>query len=118
MTLIPRRIRHLQNLYADNIHMVSYSTGVKVLGDPESGTHRDMTLISWAVTREERNSRESWKAQSGDEFKQDFVDKLNCEWEDGISAKEVINGAPEVIKVGANIYRLYGQHLSAVLNTW
>lgn len=101
MTLVPKRIRHLQNLYGDNIHMVSYAAGVKALGDPESGTHGEMTLISWAVTREEENSRESWKAHSGDNFKRDLIDELNCEWEDGISTKELINGAPEIIKVGA-----------------
>ncbi|KAF8488077.1 hypothetical protein JB92DRAFT_3018283 [Gautieria morchelliformis] len=98
MTLIPRRIRHMQNLYADSMHVISYAAGVKVLDDPDSGTHADTTLISWAVTRTEAQARENWKAEVGD--RPDFLDKLNCEWEDGISAQELINGAPELIKFG------------------
>ena len=83
--------------------MVSYATGVKVLDNLGSGTHGDTTLISWAVTRPEEESRESWKSEAADKYRKDFVDKLDCEWEDGISAKEVINGAPEIIKVSVII---------------
>ena len=76
--------------------------GVKPLGDPESGTHGEMTLVSWVITREEENSRESWKAHSGNKFKRDLLDRqAQMGWEDGISAKQLINRAPEIIKAGA-----------------
>lgn len=100
MTIVPRRIRHLQNLYADNVHVISYAIGVKSLDVPDSGTYGDTTWISWAVTRQEQNeSRESWKAEAGDEIRQDLVERLDCEWADGISAKDLVNGSPEIIKV-------------------
>ncbi|KAF8589121.1 FAD/NAD(P)-binding domain-containing protein [Ramaria rubella] len=100
MTLISRKIRHMQNLYGDNTHMISYATGVNALDDQDSGTHGNTTLVSWAVTRPEPESRESWKAEAGDIFREGLANGLDCEWEDGISAKELINGAPEIIKFG------------------
>ncbi|KAF8514346.1 hypothetical protein BU17DRAFT_94619 [Hysterangium stoloniferum] len=100
LSLIPSRVRHLQNLYGDNVHLVSYAIGSRHLHDQNSGTHDNMTLISWAVTLAEAESRESWKADSTGKFRQNLIDHLNCEWEDGISTKELFDSAPELIKFG------------------
>lgn len=99
MTRVARRVRHLQNVYGDNIHLVSYATGVQALDDPASGTHGDTTLVSWAFTRPEQEARESWRAETGDEFRTNVACHLQWDWDDGISAPELVRGAEEIIKV-------------------
>lgn len=106
--------------------MVSYATGVKVLDSPESGTHGDMTLISWAVTRPEEESRENWDAKVVDQHRKDLAEMLDCEWVDDISAKDLINGAPELIRVSAIMTTIdlnveisqFGLYDRKELNTW
>jgi len=99
MTRVTRRIRHIQNVYGDNIHLVSYAAGVETLDDAASGTHGDTTLISWAFTRPEQEARESWKAETGDDFRTSIASHLKWDWEEGISAPELVKGAERIIKV-------------------
>jgi len=100
LSLIPSRVRHIQNIYGDNVHLVSYAIGSRHLHDRNSGTRDNMTLISWAVTLAEGEIRESWKADSAGKFRRPLIDHLNCEWENGISTKELFDSAPEIIKFG------------------
>lgn len=95
MTFVPHRHRKLQNIYGNNIHVVSYAVGItNSSNDNDSGT-----CISWAVTREEKEGRESWKTENGDSLRKELLDQLNFEWDSGVSAKELMESSPAIIKV-------------------
>lgn len=91
MALVPHHYRKLQNTYGDNVHLISYAVGTTI---PSRGS-----LISWAVTRKEEEGRESWKSEDSDGLRNSLLNQLDCEWDNGIFAKELVINSPALIKV-------------------
>ncbi|GJJ10473.1 hypothetical protein Clacol_004699 [Clathrus columnatus] len=95
LTRVSHHHRKMQNIFGDNIHMISYA-----VGKGQSDDNNNDSLISWAITRKEKEGRESWKTEDSDVLRKELIGQLHCEWDNGVLAEELVANAPAILKFG------------------
>ena len=83
------------------MHFIGYPVGRGSLHDDASRTGGSYTLLSWACTAPEAESRESWKTEVRDELRDKLLlqSNLNFQWAENLSVKDIISNTPAMAKV-------------------